>query len=271
MPEHVNWFTLVLNRYFGAAASKLLALVHVQPADPAYPIPAFLASCIAVFAVAVVFFLWLRTRISVERPGATQQVVEGLLTNSLGVGILDLLEESAGPGAEKYVPMVGTVSIFILLSNAISLFPAFESPTSYGCVTLACAIITFAYYNWAGLRHHGPWGYAKQFAGPVKALAFLMVPVEIFSHSARLLSLSVRLWANMFASELLYVIFLGLAMLPAQQLGHNYPVVGILLGIFPATIPVLFLLLHAFVAVMQAFVFTILPAIYIGMAVADEH
>jgi F-type H+-transporting ATPase subunit a len=271
MPERLNWFALLLDRYFGGVADKILALVHVQPADSLHPIPPYLASSMAVFIVAAIFFLWLRTRISVERPGATQQVVEALITNPIGVGIKDLLEDSAGHGAERYVPMVGSVAIFILLGNAISLFPALESPTSSGRVTLACAIVTFLYYNWVGLRHHGPLHYAGTFAGPVKALAVLMFPVEILSHSARLLSLSVRLWANMFASELLYVIFLGLAMLPGQQVGHWNPVAGFLLGIFPATIPVLFLLLHAFVAVMQAFVFTILPAIYIGMAVADEH
>jgi F-type H+-transporting ATPase subunit a len=271
MPEHVNWFTLLLNHWFGAAAAALLAALHITPNDPALPIPGSVASTIAVFLVAVVFFLCLRPRISIERPGAIQQVMEGLITNSAGLGIRDLLEESAGHGAERYLPMVGSISIFILLGNIISVFPALESPTGSPSVPLACAILTFGYYNWVGLRHHGPVAYAKHFAGPVAWLSPLIFPVEIISHTARLLSLTVRLWANMFSSELLYVIFLGLVLAPAVQVGHTHPVLGILLGIFPATIPVIFILLHAFVAVVQAFVFTILPAIYIGMATAEEH
>jgi F-type H+-transporting ATPase subunit a len=86
-----------------------------------------------------------------------------------------------------------------------------------------------------------------------------------------LLSLTVRLWANIFASELIYVIFLGLCMAPGVSLSHAHPVIADALGIFPILIPVAFMGLHLFVAIVQAFVFTILPALYIGMATADEH
>jgi F-type H+-transporting ATPase subunit a len=121
------------------------------------------------------------------------------------------------------------------------------------------------------LRHSGPIGYAKHFAGPVWWLAWLIFPVEIISHTARLLSLTVRLWANIFASELIYVIFLGLCMAPGISLGRAHPALGTALAIFPIIIPVAFMGLHLFVAIIQAFVFTILPALYIGMATADEH
>ena len=114
--------------------------------------------------------------------------------------------------------MVGAMSIFILFSNAISAIPGFVSPTGHPSVPLACAILVFLFYNLAGLTTHGPIGYAKQFAGPVPALSWLIFPVEIISHSARLLSLTVRLWANIFASELIYLIFLGLTMAPRQAL-----------------------------------------------------
>jgi len=79
------------------------------------------------------------------------------------------------------------------------------------------------------------------------------------------------LWANIFASELIYIIFLGLFMTPALGIGHRHPVLGVILGILPATIPIAFIALHLFVAVVQAFVFTILPSLYIGMATAEEH
>src|SRR6202042_2833408 len=94
--------------------------------------------------------------------------------------------------------------------------PAFNSPTGHPSVPLACALLTFGYYNLSGLRQHGAVGYLKHFAGPVPAMSWLIFPVEIISHTARLLSLTVRLWANIFASKLIYVIFLGLCMAPPR-------------------------------------------------------
>jgi F-type H+-transporting ATPase subunit a len=271
MHEHLNWFTILLNKWFGQLALAVLSAVHVTPRDPAYPIPNFVAASLLVVLLSMVFFLWLRPRISVDRPGATQQVMELLLTNPMGIGIRDLLDDNIGHGARDYLPMVGAISLFVLFANAISLAPAFDSPTGHPSVPLACAVLTFAYYNWSGLRHHGPIGYAKQFAGPVAWLAWLIFPVEIVSHTARLLSLTVRLWANIFASELIYIIFLGLSMAPGAALARTHPALGDALGIFAIIVPVAFMGLHLFVAVVQAFVFTILPALYIGMATADEH
>jgi F-type H+-transporting ATPase subunit a len=271
MPEHLNWFTVLLNKWFGGVALTLLSALHLHPNDPANPIPNFVAMSFATFIVAVIFFLWLRPRISVDSPGAVQQVMEGIITNSQGLGIRDLLDDNIEHGARSYLPVVGSVTIFILLANAISLFPALDSPTAHPSVPLACAIITFLYYNFAGLKNHGPVNYAKHFAGPVWWLAWLIFPVEIISHTARLLSLTVRLWANIFSSELIYTIFLGLLLAPAASVGQHHPMLGWGLDVFPAVLPGLFIGLHLFVAVVQAFVFTILPAIYIGMATAHDH
>jgi F-type H+-transporting ATPase subunit a len=271
MNEQLNWFAIFLNRWFGNAANALLNAVHVTPSDPLHPIPNFVAATVLVVILASLFFLWLRARISVDRPGATQQVMEFLLTNSSGLGIRDLLDQNVDHGARKYLPLVGTVSLFILFSNVISVVPGFVSPTGHPSVTFACALVTFGFYNWTGLSVQGPLKYVKHFAGPVPALSWLIFPVEIISHTARLLSLTVRLWANIFASELIYVIFLGLCMAPVQALQHSHPVWGYALAIFPIVIPVAFIVLHLFVAVVQAFVFTILPALYIGMATAEEH
>jgi F-type H+-transporting ATPase subunit a len=271
MHEQLNWFTVLLNKYLGALALKVLAIFHVTPADPHVPIPNFVAASLLVCIIASLFFLWLRPRISAGRPGATQQVMELLLTNSMGVGIRDLLDENIEHGARRYLPVVGAMSIFILLSNAISIFPGFLSPTGHPSVPLACAIVTFVYYNFVGVKSLGPLNYAKHFAGPIPWLSWLIFPVEILSHSARLLSLTVRLWANIFASELIYVIFLGLCMSQREAILKVHPSLAVPLAIFPAIIPVAFILLHLFVAVIQAFVFTILPAVYIGMATAEEH
>jgi F-type H+-transporting ATPase subunit a len=271
MNEHLNWFTVLLNNWFGGAANAFLNAVHVTPADASHPIPNFVAATIAVTIVAAIFFLWLRPRISADRPGATQQVMEMMLTNPMGIGIRDLLDQNIEHNARGFLPLVGSISIFILFSNVISVIPAFNSPTGHPSVPLACALLIFAYYNGTGLRHHGPVGYMKHFAGPVPAMSWLIFPVEIISHTARLLSLTVRLWANIFASELIYVIFLGLCMAPAQALRHSHPSFGYALDVFPLIIPVLFIGLHIFVGIVQTFVFTILPALYIGMATADEH
>ena len=271
MQEHLNWFTILLNKWLGGPLTALLSAIRIRPHDPAHPLPNHVAMSLVVVILAMAFFLWLKPRLSVDKPGAVQQVMEFLITNPMGLGIRDLLEDNVGHGGARYLPVVGSISIFILLGNLISLIPAFQSPTGHPSVPLACAILTFLYYNWTGLRYHGPLGYAKQFAGPIWWLAWLIFPVEIISHTARLLSLTVRLWANIFSSELLYVIFLGLLLTPTLHVAQTHPVLGVFLGVFPATIPAIFILLHAFVAVVQAFVFTILPSIYLGMAVSEEH
>jgi F-type H+-transporting ATPase subunit a len=271
MQPHQHWTSALLNHWFGPGVSHLLALIGVHVQDPANPIPTHVAMGILVLVIGVLLSLILRTRISVDKPGASQQVAEMLLTNPMGFGIRDLLEENAGHEGASFVNLVGSVALFVLISNLISVIPAFESPTGDKSVPLACAIIIFLYYNLQGIRHHGPLGYAKHFAGPVWWISPLIFPVEIISNSARLLSLTVRLWANIFASELLYLTFVALLTAPVIHVASAHPVLGYSLGIFAAIIPVMFVGLHIFVALVQAFVFTILPAIYIGLAVAEEH
>jgi F-type H+-transporting ATPase subunit a len=102
-------------------------------------------------------------------------------------------------------------------------------------------------------------------------LSPLIFPVELISTAARLLSLTVRLWANIFASDLIYVIFLGLLVAPAEWGWTKNPVLGLFLGIFTVFIPILFVGLHIFVSIIQAYIFTVLPSIYIGQAIVDEH
>src|SRR5580704_12943692 len=210
MEERILWITVLLNRIFGKATLALLATLHIKPSNPEYPIPNQVALEIVVFFVAALFFLWLKSRISVDRPGATQQCMEALLTNSMGVGVRDLLEDNIGHDADKYVAMLGSIGIFVLLNNLTSLVPTLESPTAQVSVPLGCAIVVFLYYNWTGIVKHGPLGHSKHFLGPVLAMSPIMLPIEIVSNLARLLSLTVRLWVNMLVSETLYILFLGL-------------------------------------------------------------
>jgi len=272
MQENANWLTQVINHYLGPLDLGLLSLLHIKPSNPQLPIPESVAMALLVLVFGTALALWLRPRLSVERPGAAQQIAEMLLTNPIKFGINDVLEENAGHHWKRYVPMVGSVAIFILLGNLFGAFPFLSSPTAVYTVPLSCAIIAFLYFNWQGIRHHGPFGYVKTFTGGVHwSLWPLIFPVEILSTCARVLSLSVRLWANIFASDMIYGLFLGLFAAAATAGWAKSHVLGVILGVFPALIPLLFIGLHIFVSIVQTYVFTILPAVYIGLATSDEH
>jgi F-type H+-transporting ATPase subunit a len=276
MQEHISNITQWFNHVFGPLALSLLHALHIQPADYDAPIPEYVVMSLITLVIGTIFALIVRSQLSAERPGAIQQIAELILTNPMGFGIKDLLEENAGHAGDQFIPFVGSISIFILIANLLSVFPAFSSPTSNAVVPLACACLTFVYFNWQGIRHHGPGHYLLTFAGsPKKAgdwiLAILLFPVELISTTARLLSLTVRLWANIIASDLIYAIFLGLLIVPMQWAWTKSPVFGLAFGIFPAMIPILFIGLHIFVSFIQAYIFTVLPSIYVGMAIADEH
>ncbi len=268
--EHEGILTQLFNRWFGHAVAGMLGALGMK-VEPEHALPDYFVTGLIVVLAAMAFVLWLKPRISAERPGGAQQICEFLLTNPIKFGIRDLLDDNVGHLGREFLAMTGTVGIFVLLCNLASLIPIFNSPTSHPSVPLACALITFFYFNAQGVRHHGVVDYLKLFSGTNPFLAILLFPVEIISTCARVLSLTVRLWANMFASELLYMIFLSMLVLPARVLLEKSVFLGALVGIFPATLPVAFIGLHIFVAVIQAFVFTVLPAVYLGMAVATEH
>ena len=270
MAENILAITKLVNLLLGKPALALLTALHIKPSDPQYPIPNHIAMEFVVFAIAVVFFLWLKARLSVDNPGGTQQCMEMLLHNPMNLGVADLLDSNVGHGAERYLPMIGSVGLFVLFANLISLVPGFASPTAEVSVPLGCAIVVFVYYNWCGLVKHGPLKYGKHFMGPSLLLSPLMVIVETFSHLARLLSLTVRLWVNMMVSEMLYVIFLGLT-LALFLFAGNASAAGYILAPVPFLAPVIFIILHIFVAFVQAFVFTILPVIYLAGAVGESH
>ncbi len=274
--EQILRVTKLVNLLLGKPAGALVTFLHIDriyPVNPQYPISNVLAMEFVLFLIAILFFLWLRARISVDRPGATQQVMEMILTNPMGLGIEDLLEDVVGHGASRYLPMLGTVSLFVLMSNLLALIPGFMSPTAEKTVPLGCATLIFLYYNRWGIHHHGPGGYAKTLLGPVPKMFpinVIMLIVESVSHFARVLSLTVRLWANMMVSELIYVTFLGLTVALFTFTSHLNPV-GYVAVLAPLAIPLALALFHVFEAILQAFIFTILPIVYLGLAVAEEH
>src|SRR6266852_6096894 len=259
MTEHVTGLTQLVNHYLGPFALALLSWLHITPEDPETPIPEHVVMGIVVLILATLLALFLRSRLSVEKPGATQQVAELLLTNPLGFGVKDLLEENVHHGALKLVPFVGSISVFVLLSNLLSVIPVFAAPTANKSVPMACAILTFLYFNWQGIRHHGAGRYLLTFAGSPKQfgdwlLSILLFPVEIVSTSARILSLTVRLWANIVASDLIYLLFLGLLVQPVVWAQSKSLPLAVVFGIFPAFIPLLFIALYFFVSLIQSYV-----------------
>jgi F-type H+-transporting ATPase subunit a len=276
MAEHVTGLTEFVNHYLGRYALALLSALHIRPENPDMPIAEHVVMGVVVLIIGTLLVLLLRSRLSVEKPGAAQQVAELLLTNPLGFGIKDLLEENVHHGALKLIPFVGSISVFVLLSNLLSVIPVFAAPTADKSVPLACAILTFLYFNWQGVRHHGVGHYLLTFAGSPMTfgdwlLAILLFPVELVSTSARILSLTVRLWANIVASDLLYTIFLGLFSMATVAAWSKSPAFGVGIAVLPATVPIAFIGLHIFVAIIQAYIFTVLPSVYLGMATADEH
>jgi F-type H+-transporting ATPase subunit a len=193
----------------------------------------------------IAFFVVVRSTLSVERPGPVQHIAE-MIHEVLG----DQAEQVIGHGYQRFQAYVTCIFLFVLLNNLSGLIPGIEAPTTSIMVTLGLAIPTFLYYNFYGIKEQGLVGYLKHFAGPVWWMAWLIFPIELVSHLARVMSLSVRLYANMFAGDLVTLVFFSL---------------------FPIGIPVVFLGLHLAVSLIQAFVFMLLTMIYLSLAVAHDH
>lgn len=243
MPEQL-WFTALLNRLLAGRVDALLRALHLQPAYPQAPISNFVAMQILVVAFLLLFFVVVRSRLSVDRPGGLQHIMEGA-----EIFITDQSREIIGPHSEGFTSFLVALGFFILICNLIGMIPGFDSPTAVPSVPLGCAIVAFIYYHYQGLKKSGA-GYLKHFAGPFWWLAWLMFPIEIISHLARLLSLTVRLFANMFAGDMVILVFFSL---------------------IPIGIPVAFLGLHVFVSLLQTYIFVLLTIVYLQGAVAEEH
>jgi len=244
MEHHEPWLTALFNDYFANIANAVLALFGTHAANPLRPWSTPLAMEIMVVLLIMVVFAILRAGLSMDRPGILQHLFE------LIYGFLkEQAEENIGHSAHKYLAFFGTLFIFILFANLLGIIPTFESPTMFPEVPTGLALMAFAYYNWAGMRAQGVFKYLAHFAGPMPILAPLMIPIEIISNLARPLSLTVRLYANMYAGEQVFLVFLGMVKVGA----------------------VVFMALHVFVGFLQAYVFTLLAMIYVAGAVAHEE
>jgi F-type H+-transporting ATPase subunit a len=193
----------------------------------------------------IAFFILVRLTLAVEKPKPAQQIAEMIheFTGAQG-------EQIIGHGYERFQAFVTCILLFVLLNNFIGLVPGLETPTGQPWVPLGIALLTFFYYNFYGVRQQGVVGYLKQLAGPLWWIAPLLFPIEIISHLARVMSLTIRLYANMLASDLVTLVFFSL---------------------IPIAVPAVFLGLHFFVSIIQAYIFMVLSMIYLSMAVSHEH
>ena len=232
--------TNLLNRLFAGPVDALLQAVGVHPANPAAPIDNTFALELLVVLGFIAFFALVRIGLSVEKPGTPQQFAE-IIHEMIGGQAESII------GHERFQAFVTCVFLFILTCNLIGLIPGIDAPTMSPVVPLGIAVTVFLYYNFHGIRAQGPIGYLKHFAGPIWWISWLLFPIEVISHLARMMSLTIRLWANMFAGDLVTLVFFSL---------------------IPVGIPVIFLGLHLGVSIIQAFVFTLLAMIYLGQAVA---
>jgi F-type H+-transporting ATPase subunit a len=240
----VQWVNALLGPLVVAVLRPLG--IHVQPGEPV--IPDYLVMCGLIVVVVSILSLIGRSRLSVESPGKVQIIVEDLV-GALG----GMLEEYIGSKGRNYLPLVGTIGIFILTANLMGLVPGLMAPTSNINVTLGCALTVWVYYHIHGFKEQGLIGYLKHFAAPPGApmwMAPIYLPIELISHASRVLSLSVRLFGNIFGEEL---------------------VILILFSIVPFLAPLPMMFLGIITATLQAYIFVMLTIIYLTGAVTVEH
>lgn len=229
--------------FFGSDAEKVFGPYTAENAIPWYTVMFVLAS---LFTLALVWILKPR-RLSEDEPSDSQLTLEaGILA------IRNLLVDNVGPHGLKYLPVVASFGILILVSNLMGLVPGLMPPTAATSVTFALGLTSFVYYNAIGIRENGLLGHLKHFAGPIPWLAFLMFPIELVSNLVRPLSLGIRLFGNLFGDE---------------------QILGTISGLVPWWLPVpaLIMPLSLFVAFMQTFIFVLLSIIYISEVVHEPH
>ena len=239
----VKWVNALLGPLVAAALAPLG--FHFEGHDV---IPDYLVMVLLIVTFVTVLCLVMRSRLSVEHPSKFQILLEDGV-----MAVVGLLEEWIGPDARKYLPLIATLGLFILLGNYAGLVPGLKAPTSNINVTVGCAITTWVYYHYQGFRAHGVVNYLKHFAGPPGVpvgMIPLMIVIEAISHSARLLSLSLRLFGNIFGEELV-ILILG--------------------SIIPFIVPLPMMFLGLITGGLQAFIFVLLSIIYLQAAVAVEH
>lgn len=240
MEHHEFFISTVFNRY---VANPIAEILGFHPHHDV--LPAHLVMIILISLGLIGFSLIARRGFSVDRPGSVQQFLE-----MLSEGIMGLSRDIIGSNPRRFFPLLGGLFIYILAGNLLGLFPGFMSPTSNINVTASCGLIVFIYYNYVGFKENGFVKYMAHFAGPSLVIAPLLFVIEIISHCARPFSLSVRLFGNIFAEELIL-----------ETLNSLFP--------FLISLPVMGLALFA--STVQAFIFIVLTMVYLGGSMEHSH
>ncbi|HKS40574.1 MAG TPA: F0F1 ATP synthase subunit A [Blastocatellia bacterium] len=259
--EHeVPWLVEQANHIFGKTVVSIENVImppiynlfgaHWVPPDPNEAIPAHVVWAIMLFIICVILALLLRGKLSVDRPSKGQQLLEVAVETVRG-----LLDQVIGPYGHRYVPVIGSFALFILIANLMAQIPGLGAPTENINVTGALGITSFLYYIGSGFRQQGI-KYLKHFTGGLSgamlfAMGWLIFIVEIISNSVRPVTLSLRLFVNMYADE---------------QIGHSF------LSLVAPFVPIFTIVLGVFVAFVQTFIFIMLSMVYLSETVPhDDH
>lgn len=227
-------------------------------------ISALYQSVVLAIVLLVLGGLAVRSRVAADGGGVIPD--EGFSVRNILEVIVEMLSDQArsvmGDEYRRYFPVIGSIFLFILVSNLMGLIPGLGGATADVNTAAAWAVISFVLYNYVGIKTHG-WKYIYQFMGPslweptiggkvwhVRVLAPLFVPLELLLHVARIVTLTVRLVANMYA---------------------DHTVVAVWITLVPIAVPAIFMALGTLVAFLQAFVFSLLTMIYIGSALEEAH
>jgi F-type H+-transporting ATPase subunit a len=242
------WIVQAVNGAFGPLVAAALRPFGFTFPPGARVIPDYLVMVALIVVGWTALCLFVRGQLSVDNPGRLQILLEDGVS-----AVQTMLRDYIGPKGLRYLAIVTTMFAFILTANLLGLVPGLMSPTANINVTLGCAITVWVYYHIQGIREQGPVAYVKHFAAPPGAPLFIapiMLPIEIISHLSRVLSLTLRLFGNIFGEEL---------------------VILILFSIVPFLVPLPMMFLGIITAILQAFVFVLLTTIYLSGAVATEH
>jgi len=229
----------------GDASTRWQQLMGIN--DPGYWLPDHVIMAVLAVVLIAAVLIAISRRLSVEQPGKGQQMLELLVS-----GLEELIDDVVGHGfGKRFLPFIGGLAVFIFTCNIFGLFYFLQPPTANPNTTFALSITAFLFYNLVGIRDNGLFKYLKHFAGPLPLLAPLMVPIEIISHLARILSLALRLFGNIFG---------------------EHTATGIFFFLFPLILPWPMMGLGIFGALLQAFIFIMLTMAYLNGAVgAEEH
>jgi F-type H+-transporting ATPase subunit a len=227
----------------------VMGLLGVKGLEGKDIIPPHILMAIFVVAIIVLFFKLTvkKPNLSVTEPSKMQIFLEMIYRF-----FQNLVDDMIGHEGRKFIPILTTLGLFIGLSNFLGLLPEMESPTANLNTTAGCAIFIFLYYHYQGVRKHGFFGYIRTLMGPVWWLGPIFLPIELISHLSRPLSLSLRLFGNIFGEDLVIIVIASLLPLPLL-------------------IPLPVMALAVITSLLQAFIFVMLSTIYLAGAMAEEH